>query len=353
MKRRVLCVFSLIGYLLAVCLLLCGFVEDQMTIPVTVQKLKSSTQTGTVTSVPIQYAFDGGNPYDLRYFYLAEAAEGSGWLTGLRCFTFQNYTTVYETQRMEFYSDREYSIITGAARDPFNGQMVKIVEPQVVEDRILFTFPADHDIPELSGLPSHLTVLAKSDHSVLLKTENGTSPFFSNAARNWHDDLAVSVHAFSLTEAEAFLMQLPMVMLAALAILSGILFWFWGCAARCEEGTYRVVIASCIGVGISLLLLAVVLAHIHLPASMLPCSNILELSHYKKIFTEIFGAIRNIELPGQNLVHTMQQVKLKCGLAVLGFFLVEAGAFLALFCRIRHKTRTGNRNLSDKKAQGV
>lgn len=308
MKRRVLCIFSLVAYLTAACMLLNGVVEKQMTIPVTVFTAKASTKTGQNIEIGVSRCFDGGNPYDLDSFYLSEVREGTGWQSGLRCYTVEDALMDPGRQCFSFFSTRDYDIITGAGRDPLDGDLAQIIKPETITDTLLYTYSTNYGLPDLTTIPSYMELLASHSHAVLVQTTKGTLPLLPNVSRNLCDGFAVSDRVFSLTEAEQFLQQMPAVAVVCCVFLVGILFWALGCLISRQRFPWLCLL----GAAGALLAMCFALQAIDLPASMLPNTNIFDIAHYREEFTLIFDSLRELGLSDYPLFSTAAQARVQC-----------------------------------------
>lgn len=319
MKRWVLCIFSLVAYLIAACMLLNGFVEEQMTIPVTVFTAKASTKTGQNIEIGVSRCFDGGNPYDPDSFYLSEAREGTGWQSGLRCYTVEDAILDPGRQCFSFFSTRDYDIITGAGRDPLDGDLARIIKPETVTDTLLYTYSTSYGLPDLAAIPSYMELLATSSQSALVQTTKGTLPLLPNVSRNLCDGFVVSDRVFSLTEAEQFLRQMPDVVAVCCVFLVGILFWALGCLISRRRFPWL----GLLGVAGALLAMWFALQGIDLPSSLLPNMNIFDIAHYREEFTLIFHSLRELGLSDHPLFAAAAQTEAQCR---------QIGALFALVC---------------------
>ena len=146
----------------------------------------------------------------------------------------------------------------------------------------------------------------------------------------------MSDEAYSLTEAEEFLSQLPRLALVPALLLLGFEFWGWGCLQR-----RGIVWVNILAAGITLAAIALILSRIDLPASLLPGGNIFDFSHYTEEFSLMFDSLRELGLSGHSLFQTAAQARSRCIGVMWGF---GAAAVLVILAEMINLVRNLKQN---------
>lgn len=289
MKRSVLCIFSLVLYLLLACTMLSVKIEEEMMPQVEVKTLKYK---GTALSFSPDVLF-----HDEQGDHFYHAANGSGWESGLRIREFmpaQYYYDIYD-QIAFSGTPQTYHFIMSASRQPVEGEKVHIVEQfEVVEDVHLYCYPGA--LPEDLWMPQHTSIIGQSSNALLVRNTRAQLPFFQHTAKTLSIAASQADHAYSLTEINSFIQSLPLVALMWTCLLAGflllILFWTHRSAS---PGKLTYIIAA----AFFLISAAMLLSRIDLPASLLPTENVFDLTHYISTFDLILHAL---EQCGENSV---------------------------------------------------
>ena len=236
---------------------------------------------------------------DEEGLHLYELAESNEWKDGY-CIQEIPSTVWYfdeNTGKIKLPNGRNYTLVESASRLPEVGEAVMIIDiPKRTigyvpfTDKYLVYYP--DGIPEEFILPENSEIIEQSNTTMLLNMKDITYPFFEHTAKQ----LSVSMNdetcrVFSLTEAEVFLKQLPL--LAVLTILLILPVLIWGCSGVLvkQAQKYRKLLLGNIGMSVILILAIVgVLGKIDLPASFMPVSSIFDFSHYIREFSLITSA---------------------------------------------------------------
>lgn len=311
MKKKVLCVFSLVLYLLVACTILSGKIEEEMMTLVQVEKRTSSKTTGRSMTLSLRAIYT-----DKQGDHLYEVREGTGWESGQRSYEVPSWGMDPVNGIASLYGTRDYNFVKSASRQPLEGELARIVEEfETANDTYLYYY--NPGVPNGLDLPANLEVIAQSENALLVDVTDGTLPFLPHTAKTWTVTTDLSDRVFSLTEAEAFLNQLPIVMVTFMIAASGVLFWVCGCVAGLKKRNGAVwlnTLAACI----ALIALAVALRQIDLPASLLPSANIFDFAHYQEEFSFIFDSLRELGMTDHSIFQTAAQVKSRCSQFILG-----------------------------------
>lgn len=329
MKRRVLCVFLLILYLLVVCTMLSAKIEEEMSTLVKVEKRASSRQTGRSMTIDIRAVYT-----DSEGDHLYEVREGEGWDTGLRTYDIPGFGLNMVDGVASLYGLRDYALVRSASRQPRDGGLAIIVEEfETGKDTYLYVYK--HGVPEEWELPPYLTVIAQSENALLVENAKATFPFLPHTAKTWTVTTDMAYRVFSLTEVRLFLKELPQVTLALLLLAAGFLLLTISCLLSTNWQENRFLIyGNAVGIIAVFLLFCLMANKIDLPASLLPSSSILDLAYYKN---EMLLVAQELEYMGEQcypIRDLMNEVQQQCacifymGILLVGvIFLLEMAKY--------------------------
>lgn len=293
MKRKVLCVFSLILFLLIFCTFLSMKIEVEMLTQVEVKTINGSKIYFGNIELPISVLFK-----DEYQSHLYEVVEGTGWESGMRIqeIASQQYQVSEETQLVTLSPGQDYSFVLTASRQPSYGELVEIIEePETAPDTYLVYYQSG--VPEYEVLPEQTVLLAQSENALLLSVEEAVFPFFEHRAKNMLNTInAPDMRVFSLTEVEDFLTQLPLLTLLAILLIVPVMLWAAACIFSGWDHSRIIVLLNTILIILTLCLLPQLLEQINLPASLLPSDNILDVSYYRTTFGVIFDIFEELEM---------------------------------------------------------
>lgn len=311
MKKKVLCIFSLILYLLAACTMLSQKIEEEMRTQVELRPRIFTGYASPTSIVPwAMFSDDQGD-------HLYEVIEGDGWESGQRVQEVPD-----QIWNIAYYMGSAYLEITGlenhyfiksASRQPPDGRLVQVVEPfEIVNDRYLAVYPGG--IPESPELPEGVQIAARSGNTLLLDVAGAELPFMENKVMGLSDTLDAADRIISLTEVERFLEQLPSAAMVAPVLLMGLVLWASSCvlSIRAGENKWLILLNAAAAVA-SLCFLRSLLGSFDLPSSMLPSENILQLQHYSEELSLVFSTLEAFPGEAQSLVTTKTQMLSRCG----------------------------------------
>lgn len=290
MKRRVLCVFLIILYLLVVCTMLSAKIEEEMSTLVKVEKRTSSRQTGRSMTINIRAVYT-----DSEGDHLYEVREGEGWDNGLRTYDVPGFGINMVDGVATLYGPRDYVFVRAASRQPRDGELATIVEEfETGKDMYLYYYK--HGVPTEWDLPPYLTVIAQSKNALLMENSEGAFPFLPHLAKTWTVTTDMADRVFSLTEADAFLTELPAVTKVFAILGCGIilLLFSWCLSVSMVENKWLIRI-NVILIIVSLAFFLFALSLIDLPASMLPSVNIFDFEYYREEFFLLSDLITQLE----------------------------------------------------------
>jgi len=320
MKRKVLCVFSLIFYLLTAFTLLSRKIEEEMLTVAEVRVVDTRKYISTSVDMPLRVLFtdEGGD-------HLYEVVDGTGWESGLRFQeVHQGLWTVSENM-VKLPADKDRRLVQSATRQPTPGERVEILEdPERIGDRYLAVYALS--CPEAPDLPSYAETAAQSGNALLLNMTNVLAPFMEHRAKGMSAAMSMADRIFSLTEVAQFLENLPLAALLIWALLAPLAIWLYSCLLARDPYENKHLLLLNTGTVIGLLFAAnAVMEKIDLPASLLPPVNILDAGYYQVEFTQIFTALRGLGDAAQDIMAIAEAIpKQICLTAAAGLGLTSA-----------------------------
>lgn len=317
MKRRVLCAFALIFWLLAVCTFLSLRIEELMVPVVTVTEpvMPRGSNEG---QLPLDCLFEGT---------LYQTYEGSGWEQGTRVTTVE--PSMYEILP-DYIKLNWGKIIQYATKTPRIGELVNVVQMQKREDDVWLAVSADGKaLPELGEHDGSVEIEDQTDTALLLFVKDLPQPFMEKRAQSMvpilpgEDDFSLWTNAngeidweqvdwaaleearpkepnfYSLNDVEQWAAQLPKLGLFLGMFLFSLIIWAHCCAlSRQAQARRKLLIFNAAMVLVLLASMPLLLRRIDLPSSLLPVNNIVEISHYRAEFSQINSALQSLAKRG-------------------------------------------------------
>ena len=289
MKRKAVCIFALIAYVLLFCTCLAPVVEREMATLAEITHVKA--KTGRNTTLPMS-AYDWGEVQGLF-----QVKEGSGWNTGARV---AEIPKIYYSVPGGFYSKislhpENYDVILSASRVPKEGDRVEPVKPEDSQDEKLIVWcPEGYE--EIVDRVDKFTVLGYGEKGILFSAANLKMPYFERyTVFSLENRLKADAYrVYSYSDAEDLLKALPLVAVYGAILLFAVVVWFGTCRMAKKEQP-RWLLPGNAGV-LALSLLGVVLLGkaVDLPASLMPPESILDFAHYRAEYDIMFAALREV-----------------------------------------------------------
>lgn len=348
MKPRVLRIFSLVLYVLCACTILSWKIETEQMVEIQFE-LRATEESRTDTDVPLNAIFT-----DETGDHLYEVVDGTGWETGLRIREFDPETwSVWSNPNRQPYAriqgGFDYKVVTSAARQPWPGEKARLVTDfETVEDTYLALYPDGMSQPV--ELPSSLSLLAQSDHGLLVACETGQRPFMPPAVKATSGTISEARRIVSLTEAETFLRGLPYAATAPVLLLFGLVLWAVTCCLSLRPAHTRGLVWLNVAlIAASLAALYGCMAAFDLPTSMLPPQGLFHWHYYTEEYSQILAALEDMGVHDHVLlslcpamVRKAAQV-LRTGLLLVPAVPLAEGAFLWIRrCRRRAAMQADN-----------
>lgn len=343
MKKRVLCLFSLILYLLCACTILSLKIEQEGMVEVE-SELRATAESRSATSVRISSVYT-----DLEGDHMYQVVDGTGWETGLRIAEISKSSwTLNINPNGLFYAQvsggEDYRIVLAGSRQPQVGERVRMVETFTpVSDEYLGLYPSG--VRQPLEPPSNLTVEGVGENAVLFACEDAQLPFLPANIKTSSVTTDRAQRIISLTEAEQLLRALPSVAVLGAALLFGLVLWAATCCFTLRaERTRGLIWCNTVLIAASLVVLAYAATRFDLPSSMLPPKNLLQWSYYTEEYGQILAALEDMGMEDHVLVSLCPamvreavQVLWNGLLAALAVLLAE-GALLWALCRRSRRT---------------
>lgn len=316
MKKKTLVASTLVLYLLVVCTLLSAWVEREMMPSVEVKTLQYKGVSLSFSPNVLFLDEEG------EHFY--NAVIGAGWESGLRAREIASTQYNYDMYgQIAFYgSPQTYRFIMSASRQPVAGEKVFIVEQfDEVEDVHLYCYP--DGVPEEVWLPWQASLVSQSDCALLIRNTRARLPFFQHTAKTLSVAASQAAQAYSLTEVQDFIGELPALALLLLTVVFGFVFWGLACL---HHRNRRLLLANTLALLACTALMAALLNRLDLPACMLPATNLFDLPHYAATLGTILSALSSC---GETSVQlALQQTGNLCIAALLAGLPVMAAVLL-------------------------
>lgn len=299
MKKTVLCIFSLVAYLLVACTILCAEIEDTMMTHAIIKQ-----ESGNEFEVKLQPSsiFE-----DMMGTHLYEMTEGVGWNTGLRAVEVpEGY---YNAEALSASSFGKWDYIMSASRQPREGERVMIWALQrdltKEEDTYLLYYPMgilDFEAMVEEGYISEydyekamsgLEILEQNEQSMLVRVERGTIPYTEQMAKTELSALeGYDWRIYRIKDVEKLLSSLPLVALIAVTLVFPVVLWAYTCwLSRKEEENATLIKINAGVIAGMLIVLLILMKIIDLPPSLMPLDNIFDMAHYSQTFGTIFSLL--------------------------------------------------------------
>lgn len=298
MKRKVVCIFSLILFFLIFCTLLTPSIQREMRTLIQVKGVHEALKmyNHPIPKIALSWP-DGAKLY--------QVIEGKGWNTGLRIeevpemsyhmVVNENFITGEKTVwGAEIYPGKNFDIVLMASRQPAVGDAItEIKEFAEREDTYIICYPQGAE--DLNAYPNSFTPIAQTEKVLLVKPTKAYTPYFEQQTLNSLTEMgAKELRAYSTADAKQFYEMMPLVALLAACLMLGVMLWGYSCVLV-KRGDRPLLLWRNVALGAGLLCVVPIIANrIDLPASLLPRDSILNIGHYRTQFRQIFSALESV-----------------------------------------------------------
>ncbi len=331
MKRRILCIFALVAYLLVFCTVFSPMAQREMSVLVTVRQLDGSSKHNNVVSI---HSYRWGNTKGLF-----QVVEGTGWNSGDRI---AEISSQYYVVNSGYFNDitlhpgTPYTLVLSATKTPQEGDPVQIVtQTRNTGEKLILYTPEGYYQSE--PLQNNFKVLQESESGILLDSIYLDMPFFEHTIRQSLSKkyLATDMRIYSYSEAESFLRQLPLIGLLAGMLLTGLILWAGTCLLTRKHGAPLPTLLNTGIAGLILVLMLPVTNAIDLPASLMPQNSILDIGHYTREFSQIFKTMSSF---GDYSLQTLCRNMLFLSAGII--LALVAGSLAVLFLERKYSKKT-------------
>ena len=354
MKRKVLCVLSLVAWVLVVCTFLSSKIEEQMTAQVvTVDR----APLGNI--LPMESLF-----YNEKGYHLFEMVEGTGWESGLRARELgdQSYSIIDnegndgdesdDTQQVSASPSYNARLIQFSSRPLQENELVEEVNgKETADDTYLAIFP--EAIQGLNSLPNSFKLESRTDTALLLSVAEAAKPFMEPRVRSQlyqvdelrpyiHPMMAAEMRVYSLSDVEQFMGNVPRLVLLLVMLLFPVGLWAASLIVSRRGKGRGIVLFNVAMTAVDAALVPKALSHIDLPSSLLPTDMIFDIKHYISEFRQVFDTLKTLE--GNQLAQsTLQAAKNAQHMVAVILFIGILSAILVIIVEVviaHHKCKT-------------
>lgn len=333
MKKKALCIFMLIFWMVGACTLLSIKVEEQMIPQVTLTSVQGGFGSKSVLPMDCLQMDDEGIPR------LYSTYEGTGWEAGTRV---REETGGYMFTEDGLELENGWGDYVQYASKPLrSGEIVEVVRGGKKEsDYWLAVFP--DGVPEQMGkLPSGTGVVERSGSAILIAVDKADLPYMTGRVKSLIPAVE-GAEVYSFGEMEKFLDALPAVGLVLGILLAAVTLWVCSCVLAKEPRKNRAELVINITLGVLLLVgLFFTLRTLELPSSMLPKERITEFGYFFREYRQFFSALKGFTSPGAGaLMGSLPQtpaaqsiIHYKNGIIMRPFLFAVLGVVLPLILR--------------------
>lgn len=294
MKKKALCIFMLIFWMVAAATLLSIKVEEQMVPQVTI--VSPQDNRGSRSALPadcLQMDEDG-------FPHLFSTYEGTGWEAGTRV---REESGSYMLTEKGLELDSGWGDYVQYASKPLrSGEIVEVVRGGKKEaDYWLAVFP--DGIPEQMGeLPSGMDVAEQSGDAMLISVEKADLPYMTGRVKSLIPE-AAGAEVYSFAEMEKFLDALTAVGLVLGILTAAVTLWVCCCFMAKEPRKNLAGMIINITLGLLLLVgLFFTLRTMELPSSMLPREQITDFGYFYHEYHQFFSALKSFTSPNAGVM---------------------------------------------------
>lgn len=335
MKRKSLCAFCLILWVLIVCSILSYRVEEWMKPWIDKVTYSNDAETGE------QYLPLDALIYEEDRPVLYEIVEGTGWESGKQARAVFEGDYVIFPDRIVLNVTYGYPYLHYASKAFRDLDAVNLIaEPRErADDSWLLIRPPE--ILQAERFPNTIVPEAQSKDALLLSVTSAKQPFIPDGAKkeilfrqpDAPEQDQSDWEVYSLAEVRKLLTALPSLAVLLAGMIFSVGLWVLSCFLSKNARQNRAGLLSNLGIcAVLLAALPFFLKTVELPSSLLPKMNILDVAHYQTEFREIFANLTDLANAGSPtaaaVLESANQAKLLCiGIVLLGVVLLAAVIF--------------------------
>ena len=289
MKRRVVSVGILVFWMLLVCTVLSGKIEELMTVQFVPAKAEQMEKDGVFWwALPSDFLIEGENGKGLY-----RAVKKEGWEEGLRAELTDPSIYQVEGESLLFPGESYDQYLGYASRPVAEGDLLEICVPRPDGEDVLLI--VTRGVSEKS--PAIRKQAEEETEEAILIIRERYQPFLESQARA---ELGISDDSriYSLEELKGLFQSLPVLAGMGILLVLSILLWCHSFRMLKELRNNRLRIAADAGAGILFFWAFLELTGgLSLPSSLLPMRNILEVRHYIRETGEVLEILKQFSSP--------------------------------------------------------
>ena len=291
MKRRVICIFTLIFWMITLSTVLSIRIEQLMT--PTISLVEAEDGAGDISEIPADAL-----TYDDMGMHLYRTREGSGWEKGIRVYEedMSRFTIQGDKLQMEYGG----TYIRYATRTLRVGEVVQKAEAfQYADDQWVAIYP--EGIPSFTLTDTDASVETQTETAMVISVPEANVPFMEDRARSqiniekdeFYYYQAPTSTVYSLNDLKQFMDSMILLGILAAGVIFTVILWAWSFWLSREYVKRKKLLLINGGAAVVLLALVPLLLHFtNLPSSMLPQYHITDFAHYSAEFSELFSVLR-------------------------------------------------------------
>lgn len=288
MKRRVICIFTLIFWMIALSTFLSIRIEKWMT-PI-ISRVEAERVGDNTYQIPADAL-----TYDDMGMHLYVTREGSGWEKGLRVYEVDPSRYFVKGEKLEMeYSGTFIRYATRALRE---GEVVAPEEAfQREDDQWVAIYP--EGIPNFTLKDDDASVETQTENVMLINAPEANKPFMEDRARSRIDNEKDEFYyyqapvgtVYSLNDLRQMMDSMLLLGLLVAMILFTVILWAWSFwLSRDYRKNKRLLLINGCAMAFLLACVPLLLHFITLPSALLPQYHITDFAHYSVEFNELFS----------------------------------------------------------------
>lgn len=327
MKRRVVCAFSLLFWLILLCTVFSARVEQLMMPVVEIEEFGVSGPDVSISADALFYDESGAHLYGV--------SPGFGWESGMR--VYEASADSYSLSGTRLWNLDMGRYVLYATRAPDLGGLVEIREEPFLymDDTWVAVYP---DGVTAYSLPrDNMSVSAQTDTALLIAAPGADYPFMADRARTSLEKNKDEAYyeeppnctVYSLNDLYRFADSLLLLAALAVAVLLSLAVWWRCCGLSRDRKKNRRALLLHIGLGALLLVCILLIAQlVDMPSSLLPKSRITDFGYYATTCSALFSALH--ALAAQGGAAAGEAVRYAESRVLLASLIVLAGALLSM-----------------------
>lgn len=289
MKKKVLCIFVLVFWLVGACTFLSIKVEEQMIPQVTTVSPTDGRGMDASATLPGDCLME--DEYGMPRLY--NTYEGTGWEAGTRANEVQSGYE-YDWENNVLKMDNGWGTYIQYSSKPLRqGELVEVVRgTSAGEGRWLAVFP-EGEKPEISELPEGVTIEEESDRVIQFLVEKNVEPFMEARTKSIVPEL-YGAKVYGFTDMGELLDNFTGLGLLLLILTATLTLWIFTCVLSKNAGKNRWFLVANLVIGLVLLIcVPLALKTIDLPSSLLPREQITDISYFAQEMEDFFGGLQS------------------------------------------------------------